>query len=328
MIETEIKILALSKIPGMGKQSLNQFLDCNDITKQSIDQMTLSISEFARKKKRVKPPLPEEMNRLYQESEAILERQEKCGIFAVSRYSEFYPAKFKELEKPVDLFFITGNKELLLGDRHIAIIGTREASEHGFAAGKRLAKLFSERGEIIVSGLAIGCDTSGHLGCLEAGGKTIAILPSPITDIMPKNNRKLAESIVENDGLLISEYYDGQQVQRGYYVDRDRLQSGLSDAVVVVETDVKGGTMHTVGYAKELGRLLACYNHPIKYLGSSQTRGTQKLIKDGDALPLGSKEDIETFFNKLKEYRAKREEKSQINSELKKTDQMSFDIPE
>ena len=137
MIETEIKTLALSKIPGMGKQSLNQFLDCNDITKQSIDQMTLSISEYARKKKRVKPPLPEEMNSLYQESEAILERQEKCGIFAVSRYSEYYPAKFKELEKPVDLFFVTGNKEILLGDRHIAIIGSLEPCR---SRGRRIFK--------------------------------------------------------------------------------------------------------------------------------------------------------------------------------------------
>ena len=92
---------------------------------------------------------------------------------------------------------------------------------------------------------------------------------------------KLAQKILESGGGLISEYPPYSNIFKNYFVDRDRLQSGLSDGVVVVETGEKGKTLHTVGYALEYGMVLACFNHPKKYLAEPKTFGNQKLIKEG-----------------------------------------------
>ncbi len=81
-----------------------------------------------------------------------------------------------------------GDTDLLEGDRHIAIIGTREPTDNGRKAAFRLGQIMAGKGEVVVSGLAIGCDTAGHEGCLDAGGKTIAFLPSPLDEILPKTN--------------------------------------------------------------------------------------------------------------------------------------------
>lgn len=128
----------------------------------------------------------------------------------------------------------------------LAVIGTREPTAEGSNGGKYLAGQFAKCGYNIVSGLAIGCDTCGHEGALSVGGKTTAILANGLDhdSIYPKENQELAEKIVENGGLLLSEYPISTIVNRYNLVARDRLQSGLSKATLVVMTGVKGGTMH------------------------------------------------------------------------------------
>ncbi len=127
-----------------------------------------------------------------------------------------------------------------------AVIGTREATPEGVVGGTFLSEEFAKRGFNIVSGLAIGCDTCGHKGALKVGGKTTAILANGLdhNSIYPPENQDLAEEIVENGGLLISEYRIGTPVNRYNLVARDRLQSGLSLATLVIQTGENGGTMH------------------------------------------------------------------------------------
>jgi DNA processing protein len=128
----------------------------------------------------------------------------------------------------------------------LAVIGTREMIKEGESVGKYLAGEFAKRGFCIVSGLAIGCDTSGHRGALDAGGKTIAFLAHGLDTIYPPENTNLAKEIVEKGGLLISEYPIGSPVSRYALVARDRLQAGMSLATLVVHTGIQGGTMHAV----------------------------------------------------------------------------------
>ena len=165
-----------------------------------------------------------------------------------------------------------------------AVIGTREATPEGIAGGTYLAGEFAKRGFNNVSGLAIGCDTCGHNGALKVSGKTTAILANGLDhkSIYPPENQDLAEEIVENGGLLISEYRIGTPVNRYNLVARDRLQSGLSLATLVVQTGEHGGTMHAATATLKAGKPL--YTMLFKNDATNQHEkclGNALLVKQG-----------------------------------------------
>ncbi len=160
-----------------------------------------------------------------------------------------------------------------------------------------------KRGDVVVSGLAIGCDQYGHEGCVKVHGKSVAVLPCGLDKVYPAKNKNLAQKILDNNGCLISEYPIETKVFKNFFIERDRLQSGLSDGVIVVETDIKGGTMHTVGYTLDYKRVLACYKHPDRYLNEPKTFGNQKLIKEKKAISLSNNLELEEFRVKLENLR-------------------------
>jgi DNA processing protein len=114
-------------------------------------------------------------------------------------------------------------------------------------------------GITIVNGLALGCDTYALKGALSIGGKCIAVMPCSLDQIVPKSNYRLASTILENGGLLISEYPTGTKLEKYMYVERDRLQSTVSDAIIVIEATPGSGTMHTVRAAQRQGKPIACW---------------------------------------------------------------------
>jgi Predicted Rossmann fold nucleotide-binding protein involved in DNA uptake len=138
---------------------------------------------------------------------------------------------------------------------NIAIVGTRNCSPEGKLIAQTTAKRFAEKGYNIVSGLAEGIDTAAHQGALMADGKTTAVLVD-VEKIFPEKNKPLSEEILINNGLLIAENPPNTIPAGHLFVSRDRLQSGLSLAVFPIETDVKGGTMHTVRFSEKQNRLL------------------------------------------------------------------------
>jgi len=153
-----------------------------------------------------------------------------------------------------------------------------------------------------VSGLAKGCDTAGHVGALRAHGITTAVLAHGLDSIYPKENRSLAENILSNDGLLISEYLVGQKPIGSFFVERDRIQAGLSDCVFVVETGIKGGTMHTVKYCLEYERILACLQHPQEMHNEIKVQGNRALIADQKGAPVFSVSDIKGLISMVRAY--------------------------
>ena len=136
---------------------------------------------------------------------------------------------------------------------------------------------------MVVSGLAAGIDTAAHEGTLNAKGKTIAVLAHGLHTIYPGENKKLAERILENNGTLISEYSWGKNSTKGSFIARDRIQSGLSTGVLVIETKEKGGTMHTVQYCNKQGRVLMVLEPPGGSNLIENYSGNLKLIRDGEA---------------------------------------------
>ena len=133
---------------------------------------------------------------------------------------------------------------MLDSDKTCAIIGTREPSEETIELGNKIGYTMAKKGYVVISGLALGCDTIGHTSCLEAEGKTVAILGTGIDVVYPKENKDLAERILKNKGLLITEELVGFKGASYSFVTRDRLQASSSDVVIALETSSTGGTMH------------------------------------------------------------------------------------
>ena len=231
---------------------------------------------------------------------------EACGVVTITIDDEAYPEKFRQLEDPPQVLYAKGDVSLLNAEKHSAVIGARKVSMKGMDVAIGIGNVLALDGEVVVSGLATGCDTGGHLGCLGAGGKTIAILPSPVTQIQPAQNEELAERIVQGGGLLISEYPHGTEVTPEMYIARDRLQAALSDGLIVIESFIGGGTMYTVDYAMQMGKLVGAYRYPGGFDMTEKSEGNEYLIEEKGAFIIRTMKDVRAFIDKMNEIRRNR----------------------
>lgn len=187
-------------------------------------------------------------------------------------------------DPPINLF-VRGR---LTENLKIAIVGTRRATTEGRLIAKKIASDLAAAGITIVSGLAMGIDTASHEGCLEAGGNTIAVLGTGIDNIYPRQNANLAERIIATGGGLVSEYPGAAPGYKENFIRRNRLISGLSEAVVIIEAPVRSGSLSTANFAGEQGREVFVIPGPINH---PNYVGSHKLIRDGARL-VTSAEDI------------------------------------
>lgn len=164
-----------------------------------------------------------------------------------------YPSTLREIYNPPICLYIKGNKEIL-NNQNISVIGCRECSEYGKQVAQRLAYDLARNGLNIISGLAKGIDSFAHLGALYAKGKTTAVLGNGLDSVYPKENYYLADIILKTNGAIISEYPLGTKADKKNFPARNRIVSGLSKAIVVVEAKQKSGTLITVDFALEQGR--------------------------------------------------------------------------
>ena len=171
----------------------------------------------------------------------------------------------------------------------VAIVGSRHNTKYGEEIAYKLAYELGKRGVVVVSGLAYGIDSIGHRGCLDAGGITVAVLGTPINQIYPRNHLGLAREIIEKNGAIISEYAKGAKVYpKTSFLERNRIISGLSDIVVVVEAAEKSGSLNTATHALAQGKEVFAVPGNIT---SPYSQGCNKLIKQG-AIPYTEPDDI------------------------------------
>jgi len=175
---------------------------------------------------------------------------------------ERYPKHLKQIYDYPKVLFVEGNTEILK-EEGFAIIGCRNSSKYGEKTAMKLAYDLSLNNKIIISGLARGIDTAAHIGCLQARGKTIAVLGSGLDNIYPKENTRLAGKILENGGAIISEYKMGTKPIPTNFPARNRIISGLAKGVIVVEAKQRSGSLITVDFALEQGKDV--YAVPRKY---------------------------------------------------------------
>lgn len=189
---------------------------------------------------------------------------------------------------PTELF-IAGTLPVLRTPA-VAIVGSRRPTPYGKAVTQRLARELAQRGIVIISGLAYGIDAIAHEAALEAGGTTIAILANGLHRIYPSAHTTLAERIVKQGGALISEQATGVEAHKYHFLSRNRLISGLADAVIVTEATDRSGTFSTVAHAIAQNKEVFAVPGPITSLLSA---GPNRLIQEGAHVVLQSRDVLE-----------------------------------
>jgi len=227
---------------------------------------------------------------------------EKAGIRVLTWNDEEYPRRLKEIDQPPPVLYILG--ELTVQDEWAAsIVGTRRMTGYGRQVTEELAALLANHGVTVISGLARGVDASAHQAALKNGGRTVAVLGSGVDRIYPPEHRKLAEDIAQN-GAVISDYPPGTPPESNNFPPRNRIISGLSRVVVVIEAGITSGALITSTFAADQGRDVFALPGSIY---ANQSKGTNKLIQQG-ARPLLDVSDVLDSLNieQVQEYRQAR----------------------
>ncbi len=198
------------------------------------------------------------------------------------------PDRLQAIDSPPKTLYVEGNLTEILQSPAVAIVGSRKVSPYGRDITKHLASELAAQGIVIISGLAFGVDAIAQQAALDAGGRVIAVLPTPIDRIYPASHRHLAKHIVEQGGALVSEYGPGSEVYKTNFVARNRIIAGLADATLLTEAALKSGSLHTARFALNAGRDVLAVPGNIT---SPTSEGTNNLIKHG-ATPVTSVEDI------------------------------------
>ena len=291
-----------------------------------------------------KKKLPVEVEKRLEAGEDVskiivdIEKQKNINISKkIKIYDKEYPEQLKKIKNPPIQLYVKGNIEILK-EIGMAVIGTRHASIYG----RKVCKLFTNNlvgyDFTIISGLARGIDSCAHKSCLEAKGKTIAVLPSGFNKVFPKENEGLLEEIIQRGGTVITEYPPDFEKTQESCRQRNRIMSGLAIGTLVIEAEKRSGTSITVGYTNEQGK--KAYAIPSS-IYNSKGIGTNIMIKEGSAKAVTEVEDIikdypELNFKKREDFEfknvkttAKTKEKSkkkELHKEPIKIDEENLEV--
>ncbi|MBF0158220.1 MAG: DNA-protecting protein DprA [Magnetococcales bacterium] len=281
--------LLLAAIPGLGPTLLNRlaqkFGPGEAIIKASESQLTAVTG--------ITPSLATAIRQARQD-EAIarlqreIDRLTALGGQIVLRHQACYPSLLSRITNPPPLLFALGSTEVLQQQAILAIVGTRAASVDGCQVAYRLAFDLARQGWVPVSGLAIGIDSAVHQGALDGGGRTIAVMASGLNLDYPKPNRALKERIRQQGGCLITEACLDTPALATLFPLRNRIISGMSLGVVVVEAPLRSGALITARLALDQGRSVFAVPGPVQ---DPRSRGVHQLLRDGARLVEGV-EDI------------------------------------
>jgi len=232
----------------------------------------------------------------------------KNNIKIVTINDELYPYYLKNIYDPPAVLYYKG--EIIENEKAISVVGSRKATSYGIETAEKLAYELACLGITVVSGMARGIDSSAHEGALKAGSRTIAVLGCGLDVVYPKENKNLMDSIISN-GVVISEYLPGIMPLQRNFPARNRIISGISLGVVVVEAAANSGSLITAEFALEQGRDVFALPGNINRINSE---GTNMLIKDGAKLVMG----IDDIIDELTLYNLREKNKlKSINDQIK-----------
>lgn len=283
LTDNDYNILRLYRSQNVGIKTFFKMLSFFGDCKTAMDNINTFNEKYCKNKEKIVLATKEEVDIEINSCFTI-------GAKIITYLSNDYPKILKEIKDFPPVLTVMGNLELFKR-QSIAIVGSRNASSNGCNFAKRIAKELGEKGFVIASGFASGIDSASHLGALDTG--TIAVFGGGIDKIYPRGNEYLYYEI-KNKGLLISEFPFGSAPRSENFPSRNRIVSGLSKAVIIVEAGMRSGTIHTARQALEQNReLLVVPGNPY----DERCEGCNKLIKEGATVITNSDDVIENINN-------------------------------
>jgi DNA processing protein len=274
--------LALSLTPGVGSTLFKRLLDRFDSPEAVFDSALEELLQIEGLGEKV----AKEILRGPRNVERELKQIDETGARALTIKDEAYPRRLREIYDPPPVLYLRGDlkKE---DDLAVSIVGSRKTSPYGRWITEKISRDLACQGITIVSGMARGIDAVAHMGAISAEGRTVAVLGCGVDVIYPPENKDLFREIIDH-GAILSEFPMGSPPEGGHFPKRNRIISGLSLGVVVVQAGAKSGSLITAGYALEQGREIFAVPGNV---GGASSQGTHRLIKEGAKL-VESSEDI------------------------------------
>lgn len=304
-MDDKIYWIALNLIdvsPLRMKKIIDQLKDVKKIFELNVDELiNLGFKRDTAEKIKIWEKLP-----LKEEIEFV--RNEGINIITIDDRN--YPSLLKEIDDPPYVLYVKGNTNF--DELSISIVGTRNPSLYGLKMAEKFASELSSVGFTIISGLARGIDTAAHIGALRSGGKTIGVMGSGFKNFYPPENKKIEKEIIKN-GAIITEFPSNTKPEKFNFPRRNRIISGLSKGVIVIEAGPKSGALITANFALEQGRDVFALPGRVDTIYS---KGTNKLLKEG-AILVETTEDILSALNIKIEKKEKKEEIKLENDEEK-----------
>lgn len=240
-------VVSISFISGVGPKTIAKLTQNPKFAETNLEDMGQIMPNLA--SKLTAQAVDSSLEKLRENIDAA----KKDGARIISFLDDEYPELLRKTPDSPSFLFVKG---VLQHNRTVGVIGTRQPTLHGTEITKRLTHYLCEKDWSIISGLALGVDSIAHQAALDAGGHTVAVLAHGLQTIAPKQHTALANAIVEQGGALVTEYPYGTPVFPAQYVKRDRIQAGLSQGVVMVQSDIQGGSLHASRASIEYGRPL------------------------------------------------------------------------
>lgn len=283
-VNTLIKILS---IPGIGMATAKKLRAAWELT---TDTELLDYVHEQNLKIRSLKLTPEIISLGIEKGNVIISNSLKAGISFLDLSCATYPLLLKQVNNPPLLLCYKGNSKLL-DTNCLAVVGTRTPTKEGLKAGYCYGKFLGERGLTIVSGLAKGCDSAAHTGCLDGNGKTIAVVANGLDSVYPIENKKLVQRILDKGGLILSKVFIGEKANAGTLLDRNKIQVGLCNKVIIVEAGLWSGTTYTADLALKNQRKTGCLTMDNEY-----RPGNLKLLEKPCITPIKNKDDLLGFI--------------------------------
>jgi DNA processing protein len=262
-----VLLAALAVADGIGPRRLAELLACHGSSVAVVDAARAPRARSARRSTRgaaagprgpdpmgLEPDLAGRVVEAAGEADRLAEAVTSLGLAILTLDDPAYPPRLRRIDLPPPVLFVHGSPGALGESAAVAVVGTRRPTEAGRRAAARIAGGLSRAGATIVSGLALGIDGMAHRACLDESGRTVAVLGSGHAELTPRLHRRLAVSIAERGGAVVSEFAPWREPAPWSFPRRNRLISGLADATVVVEAGVGSGALITAGWALEQGR--------------------------------------------------------------------------
>lgn len=270
------KWVHLNMIPSLDPRSLTAWIDHGRDPVEILEADLKTLGDFGFSESKARRI---QSQREQAQPERELRRAAELDIEILCRESSEYPARLLDLPDPPIVLYRQGVGRPPKENR-FAIVGARACTAYGQSQARRFAKELASRGIVIVSGLALGTDSAAHRGALDAKGVTLAILGSGLDRIYPREHGPLAQRISQT-GTLLSEFPLGTSPRPHHFPRRNRIISGLSDGVLIVEAAKKSGSLLTADFALDQGRDVYCLPGSVT---SPFTEGTHALIREGASL--------------------------------------------